>query len=39
MATRKFRRRGRWKPSGIGEEQSFDEILSYTQIKTINMRW
>jgi D-arabinose 1-dehydrogenase-like Zn-dependent alcohol dehydrogenase len=25
--------------SGIGEEECFDEILSYTQIKNINMRW
>lgn len=30
---------GGWKQSGIGEEECFDEILSYTQIKNINMRW
>jgi hypothetical protein len=30
---------GGWKQSGIDEEECFDEILSYTQIKNINMRW
>jgi betaine-aldehyde dehydrogenase len=30
---------GGWKQSGIGEEECFAEILSYTQIKNINMRW
>ena len=30
---------GGWKSSGIGEEECFDELLSYTQIKNINMRW
>jgi betaine-aldehyde dehydrogenase len=30
---------GGWKQSGIGEEECFEEILSYTQIKNINMRW
>jgi betaine-aldehyde dehydrogenase len=30
---------GGWKQSGVGEEECFDEILSYTQIKNINMRW
>ena len=30
---------GGWKQSGIGEDECFDEILSYTQIKNINMRW
>ena len=30
---------GGWKQSGIGEEECFDEVLSYTQIKNINMRW
>ncbi|HRY06162.1 MAG TPA: aldehyde dehydrogenase family protein [Hyphomicrobiaceae bacterium] len=30
---------GGWKQSGIGEEECFDEIVSYTQIKNINMRW
>jgi betaine-aldehyde dehydrogenase len=30
---------GGWKQSGLGEEECFDEILSYTQLKNINMRW
>jgi betaine-aldehyde dehydrogenase len=30
---------GGWKQSGIGEEECFDEIISYTQVKNINMRW
>jgi betaine-aldehyde dehydrogenase len=30
---------GGWKQNGIGEEECFDEILSYTQIKNLNMRW
>ncbi|HVT54857.1 MAG TPA: aldehyde dehydrogenase family protein, partial [Xanthobacteraceae bacterium] len=30
---------GGWKQSGIGEEECFDELLTYTQIKNINMRW
>jgi betaine-aldehyde dehydrogenase len=30
---------GGWKQSGIGEEECFDEIVSYTQLKNINMRW
>ena len=30
---------GGWKQSGIGEEECFEEILSYTQVKNINMRW
>jgi betaine-aldehyde dehydrogenase len=30
---------GGWKQSGIGEEECFDEIMSYTQVKNINMRW
>jgi betaine-aldehyde dehydrogenase len=30
---------GGWKQSGIGEEECFDEMLSYTQTKNINMRW
>jgi len=30
---------GGWKQSGIGEEESFEEILSYTQVKNINLRW
>jgi betaine-aldehyde dehydrogenase len=30
---------GGWKQSGIGEEECFDELLSYTQVKNINLRW
>jgi betaine-aldehyde dehydrogenase len=30
---------GGWKQSGIGEEECFEEILSYTQVKNINLRW
>lgn len=30
---------GGWKSSGIGQEECFEELLSYTQIKNINMRW
>jgi betaine-aldehyde dehydrogenase len=30
---------GGWKQSGIGEEECFDEIVSYTRVKNINMRW
>ncbi|MFQ5994909.1 MAG: aldehyde dehydrogenase family protein [Acidiferrobacterales bacterium] len=30
---------GGWKQSGIGEEESLDELLSYTRVKNINMRW
>ena len=30
---------GGWKQSGIGEEECFAEMLSYTQLKNINMRW
>jgi betaine-aldehyde dehydrogenase len=30
---------GGWKQSGLGEEECFDEVLSYTQVKNINMRW
>lgn len=30
---------GGWKQSGIGQEECFDELLSYTRIKNINMRW
>jgi betaine-aldehyde dehydrogenase len=30
---------GGWKQSGIGQEECFDELLSYTQVKNINMRW
>ena len=30
---------GGWKQSGIGREECFEELLSYTRIKNINMRW
>ena len=30
---------GGWKASGIGQEECFEEHLSYTRIKNINMRW
>jgi len=30
---------GGWKQSGIGQEECFEELLSYTQVKNINMRW
>ena len=30
---------GGWKHSGIGREECFEELLSYTRIKNVNMRW
>ena len=30
---------GGWKQSGVGHEESLDELLSYTQIKNVNMAW
>lgn len=30
---------GGWKQSGLGVEECFEELVSYTQIKNINMRW
>lgn len=30
---------GGWKQSGFGQEECFDELLSYTLIKNVNMRW
>jgi betaine-aldehyde dehydrogenase len=30
---------GGWKSSGLGVEETFDELLSYTQIKNVHMRW
>lgn len=30
---------GGWKSSGLGVEETFEEILSYTQVKNIHMRW
>ena len=29
---------GGWKQSGFGQEECFDELLSYIQIKNVNMR-
>jgi hypothetical protein len=30
---------GGWKQSGIGQEECFDELLSYTRVKNVNLRW
>ena len=30
---------GGWKQSGLGREECFDELLSYTQVKNVNLRW
>lgn len=30
---------GGWKLSGLDREECFDELLSYTQIKNVNLRW
>ena len=30
---------GGWKQSGLGQEECLEELLSYTRIKNINMRW
>ncbi len=30
---------GGWKQSGIGKEECFEELLSYTRVKNVNMRW
>jgi len=30
---------GGWKASGLGVEECFEELLSYTRIKNIHMRW
>ena len=30
---------GGWKQSGLGREESLDELLSYTQFKNINLAW
>ena len=30
---------GGWKQSGLGKEECFEELLSYTRVKNINMRW
>jgi betaine-aldehyde dehydrogenase len=30
---------GGWKQSGLGQEECFDELVSYTRVKNVNMRW
>jgi len=30
---------GGWKASGLGVEECFEELLSYTRLKNVNMRW
>ena len=30
---------GGWKQSGIGKEETLEELLSYTRVKNINMKW
>ncbi len=30
---------GGWKQSGLGQEESLEELVSCTQIKNVNMRW
>ena len=30
---------GGWKRSGFGQEECLEELLSYTRVKNINMRW
>ena len=30
---------GGWKASGIGVEECFEELLSYTQVKNVNLKW
>lgn len=30
---------GGWKQSGLGVEETFEEMLSYTQVKNVHMRW
>lgn len=30
---------GGWKQSGLGQEECFEELLGYTRIKNINLRW
>jgi betaine-aldehyde dehydrogenase len=30
---------GGWKQSGLGQEECLEELISYTRIKNINMRW
>jgi betaine-aldehyde dehydrogenase len=30
---------GGWKQSGLGQEECLSELLSYTQVKNVNLRW
>jgi betaine-aldehyde dehydrogenase len=30
---------GGWKQSGLGQEECFDELVGYTRLKNVNMRW
>lgn len=30
---------GGWKQSGLGKEECYEELLSYTRVKNVNMRW
>ena len=30
---------GGWKASGLGVEECFDELESYTQLKNVNLKW
>ena len=30
---------GGWKQSGIGQGEGLDELLSYMQVKNLNLRW
>ena len=30
---------GGWKASGLGQEECLDDLISYTRIKNVNMRW
>ncbi len=30
---------GGWKQSGLGQEESLEELLSYTRVKNVNLRW
>jgi betaine-aldehyde dehydrogenase len=30
---------GGWKQSGLGQEECLEELISYTRLKNINMRW
>ena len=30
---------GGWKQSGIGQEECLEELLCYTRVKNVNLRW